>query len=165
MNEHFLVLAENKKEHPTFFIKFAPYNNTQLSLQCSTYNINTTDSFIYTVAVGKKQNQNQKHFYFAGELINDKSGIFVGVAVYNNNSSLLCNNNFTYYFQYFFNYQHQEYYLLGVEPNGYFTYGFSNEFIFIFDVRNTSVLDLWSANLTWPDATFIPHAVDVTKNF
>ncbi|CAF1585136.1 unnamed protein product [Rotaria magnacalcarata] len=165
MNEHFLVLAENKNEPPTFFIKFAPYNNTQLSLQCSIYNINTTDSFIYTVAVGKKQNENRTHFYFAGELINGKNGIFVGVAIYNNNSSLLCNNSFTYYFQYFFNYQHQEYYILGVEPNGYFTYGFSNEFIFIFDVRNTSVLDLWNANLTWPDATFIPHAVDVTQNF
>ena len=64
MNEHFLVLVENKNDPPNFFIKFAPYNNTQLSLQCSTYNLNTTDSFIYTVVVGKKQNENQTHFYY-----------------------------------------------------------------------------------------------------
>ncbi|CAF4103030.1 unnamed protein product [Rotaria socialis] len=32
-------------------------------------------------------------------------------------------------------------------------------------ISSSDVLDLWSANLTWPDATFIPHAVDVTKNF
>ncbi|CAF3426872.1 unnamed protein product [Rotaria sp. Silwood1] len=168
MNEDFLVLAENKNDLPRFFIQFAPYNNTQLSLQCSTQYPQMTDAFIYTVVVGKKQNKNRIHFYFAGELTNNKSGIFVGIAIYNNinsNSSLLCNTSFTYYLQYIYNYQHQEYYILGVEPNGYFTYGFSNEFIFIFDSRNTSVLELWNGNLTWPNPTFIPHAIDISENF
>ncbi|CAF2489546.1 unnamed protein product [Rotaria sp. Silwood2] len=168
MNEDFLVLAENKNDPPRFFIQFAPYNGIQMSLQCSTHYPQMTDSFIYTVVVGKKQNKNRKHFYFAGELTNNKSGIFVGIAIYNNinnNSSLLCNTSFTYYLQYFSNYQHQEYYILGVEPNGYFTYGFSNEFIFIFDSRNTSVLEIWNGNLTWPDTTFIPHAVDISEHF
>ncbi|CAF3669480.1 unnamed protein product [Rotaria sordida] len=170
MNEDFLVLAQNKNDPPSFLIQFAPYNDTQTSLQCSTYYPQMTETFIYTVVVGKKQNKDHIHFYFAGESTNNKSGIFVGIAIYNNNntnsnSSLLCHTSFTYYLQYFFNYQHQEYYILGVEPNGYFTYGFSNEFIFIFDSRNTTILELWNGNLTWPNHTFIPHAVDISENF
>ncbi|UJR37598.1 hypothetical protein I4U23_030295 [Adineta vaga] len=174
MNENFLVLAQNQNDPPTFLIQFAPYNNTPLPLQCTTYHANLTNTFIYTVAVGKNQPQNNIHFYFIGELTNNHSGILVGMAIYNrtnvtknldSNSSLICNTSFTYYFQWITNYQHQEYLILGVEPSGQFVYGFSNEFIFIFDSRNTSTLDIWKGNLTWPDASFIPNAVDIHERF
>jgi hypothetical protein len=121
---------------------------------------------IYTVVVGK--NQNQTYLYFVGELTNNISEIFVGITIYKNtnmNSSLSCNTSFTYYLQYPANYQHQEYYILGIEPHGYFTYVFSNEFLFIFDSRNILVLNSWNGNLTWQDNTFIPHAVDITAKF
>jgi hypothetical protein len=98
--------------------------------------------FIYTVAVGKKQNQSQIQFFFAGELINGQSGQFVGFATYNNangstnifnSESFLCNTNFTYSVEYLSNYGHQEYYILDVEPTGVFAYGFSNQFSLTFD--------------------------------
>ncbi|CAF3549967.1 unnamed protein product [Adineta steineri] len=165
MNEHFLVLAQNENDPPTFLIQFAPYNDTQSSLQCSTTHSNMTNTFIYTVIIGKKQPKNQTHFYFTGELTNKSNGIFVGMAFYNNNSNITSNTSFTYYFQYISNYQHQEYLILGIEPYGRYIYGFSNEFIYIFDSRNTSILDIWNGNLTWPDPTFIPHAVDIHENF
>lgn len=174
MNEQFLVLAENSHNPPLFFIKFAPFYNTHTSLQCYSQNETMINSFIYTVAVGKKLTNNQIHFYFAGELTDNRSGIFIGVAIYNtptvlsdmnDNVQLLCNVSFTYHIQYIFDYEHQEYYILGVDPYGYFTYGFSNEFIFIYDIRNTSILDMWNANLTWPNPTFIPHGVDISDNF
>lgn len=165
MNENFLVLAQNQNNPPRFFIQFSPYNKIEASSQCTTSYPNLTDTFIYTVVIGKNQTKDHKHFYFAGELTNNKSGIFIGIAKYNNDSSLICNISFTYEFQYFYNYQHQEYYILGVEPYGRFTYGFSTEFIFIFDSRNTSNFDIWNGNLTWPDITFIPHAVDISENF
>ncbi|CAF1687610.1 unnamed protein product, partial [Didymodactylos carnosus] len=46
------------------------------------------------------------------------------------------------------NYEHQEYYVIGVEPNGLLAYGFSNTFVFIFDSQNTTTLESWDGNLT-----------------
>lgn len=174
MNDHWLVLAQNKKDPPKFFIQFAPFSNVSLSTQCTTSSPSLTDTFIYTVVTGKKQTKDQMQFYFAGELTNNKTGIFVGLATYNRSndlmdtnkdSTLICNTSLTYRIQFFYNYSHQEYYILGVDPYGRFTYGFSNAFIFIFDSTMASTLDLWDANLTWPDATFIPHAVDISDTF
>jgi hypothetical protein len=177
MNEVFLVLAENGNNPPVFFLQFAPYNNTQPSSQCKIPYPEPIHHFIYTVALGQKQTKDRTHFFFAGELIDNRTGIFIGVASldYNNilasaspnnsNISLSCNTSFTYQIQYIYNYNHQEYYILGVEPQGRWIYGFTNEFIFIFDTRNTSKLDIWNGNATWPDKTFIPNAVDIRENF
>ena len=174
MNDHFLVLAQNKNDPPKFFIQFAPYSNISMSPQCSTSSQNLIDTFIYTVVIGKKQTKDQIQFYFAGELTNNKSGIFVGLATYNKSndvidtntdSAVICNTSLKYQIQFFYNYLHQEYYILGVDPYGRFTYGFSNAFIFIFDSNKTSPIDIWDGNLTWPDGTFIPHAVDISDTF
>ena len=174
INENLLVLAENKYNPPEFFIQFAPYSQINISTQCLTSDPSMLDVFIYSVVIGKKQSTNEMHFYFSGELTNNKTGLLVGLAVYNitqrtfdfnRNSSLICNTSFVYQTKYFFQYGHQEYYRLGVEPYGRYTYGFSNEFIFIFDSRNTSHLDIWNGALTWPDATFIPLVVDISETF
>ena len=174
MNDNFLVLVQNRYDPPRFFIQFSPYENVSASTQCSTSSPYLTDTFIYTVVIAKKPIDNQLQFYFAGEFINNKSGIFVGLATYNRSnavfdadkdSTLVCNTSLTYEFQSFDKYPHQEYYILGVEPYGRLTYGFSNAFIFLFDSAKTSTIDLWDGNLTWPDATFIPHAVDISDNF
>ncbi|CAF1118135.1 unnamed protein product [Adineta ricciae] len=174
MNEDFLVLAQNKNDPPTFLIQFAPYNDTQTPLQCTTSHVNLTNSFIYTVVAGKSQPKNHTQFYFAGEFTNNHSAIIVGTVIYtrtnatkssNGNSSLRCSTSFAYHYQLISNYGHQEYLILGVEPSGRYVYGFSNEFIFLFDSRNTSRIDIWNASITWPDTSFIPHAVDIHQSF
>ncbi|CAF3967020.1 unnamed protein product [Rotaria sp. Silwood1] len=177
MNEHFFVLAQNNQPSPTFFIQFAPYNDTKTlsSAQCSINYLNNNSIFIYTVAIGKKQNQSQIHFFFAGELVNDQSGIFIGMVTYNNSNrtanntyntiSSSCNTSFTYSLHYLYNYGHQEHHIVGIDPQGVRAYGFSNEFILIFDSQNTSSLDSWNGSLTWPHDSFIPHAVDISDNF
>ena len=163
INEHFLVLAQNDQQPPTFFIQFAPYNQTESTTQCSlTYPL-INNFFIYTVAIGKQQTENETHFFFAGELTNDQSGPFVGVATYNHGNS--CNTSFSYSLQYLRDYQHQEYYILGVDPTGVRVYGFSNDFVFVMSAANTSDLIVWSGNLTWIDSSFIPHAVDIRENY
>ena len=177
MNQVFLVLAENGNNPPSFFLQFAPYNISQISSQCSIPYPDPIHHFVYTVALGKQQTKTETHFYFAGELINNQSGIFIGIATLNYtqifanintsnpNITLPCNTSFSYQIQYLYNYSHQEYYILGVQPQGRWVYAFSNEFIFIFDSRNTSVLNVWNAALTWPDRTFIPNAVDISNYF
>jgi hypothetical protein len=174
MNQYFLVLAQNNLQPPTFFVQLAPYDNIQTSSQCSINYPNTTNHFVYTVALGKKQSQSQIQFFFAGELTNDQSGIFVGIATYNNmnatsnafnTTSSLCSASFSYSVQYIYNYDHQEYYIIEVDPKGVLAYGFTNEFLFVFDSQNPSTLDVWSGNLTWSDSSFIPHAVDISDTF
>ena len=177
MNEDFLVLAENGNNPPDFFIQFAPYNTSQASTQCTIPYLDPVYHFVYTVAIGKQQPKNETHFFFAGELSNNRSGAFVGMAILNRtnidanlntsngNMSLLCNDSFTYQMQYLYNYSHQENYILGVEPRGRWVYGFSNEFVLIFDTRNPSPLKVWSGGAIWPDRTFIPNAVDITESF
>lgn len=177
MNEDYLVLAENGKTTPAFSLQFAPYNNSQNSTQCSIPYSDPIYHFVYTVAIGKKQLKNETYFFFAGELTNNQSGIFIGMVVLNqtniaanlstSNSNMpsTCNNSFTYFLQYLYNYSHQEYFILGVEPRGRRVYGFSTEFILMFDAQNPSALTVWNGSEIWPDKTFIPHAVDISDNF
>jgi hypothetical protein len=79
-------------------------------------------------------------------LYNGKNGTFIGVAQYNS-TSLTCSTSFSYCIQYFYNYEHQEYYVIGVESEGRLAYGFSNRFICIFDSQNTSNLTIWNRNI------------------
>ncbi|CAF1203378.1 unnamed protein product [Rotaria sordida] len=170
MNEILLVQAHNAKHPPAFFIQFAPYNTTQNSSQCFLNYPDILDAYIYCVAVGKKPNLNHKQFFFAGELINNRNGIFVGVAKYNqtnaiSNSSNSCALSFSYSLHYLINYEHQEHYIFGIEPQDRFAYGFSNQFLFVFDSVNDSTLESWNGNLTWPNSSFMPYAVDISDNF
>ncbi|CAF3591321.1 unnamed protein product [Rotaria sp. Silwood1] len=170
MNEILLVQANNARDPPSFFIQFAPYNNTQNSSQCSISYPNIQENFVYCVAVGKNPNQNQTQFFFAGELVNSSNPAFIGVAQYNltntlSNSSNSCATSFSYSIQYVNNSEHQEYYIIGVEPKGLLAYGFSTTFVFIFDSQNVSILESWNSSLTWPNISFIPHAVEISDNF
>ncbi|CAF3426081.1 unnamed protein product [Rotaria socialis] len=169
MNDIFLVQAQNAQVPPSFFIQFAPYNNTQSLLQCS-INYDNIQNYVHTVAVGKNPNQNQVQFFFAGEVLNTDNGTFIGVAKYNltsnvSNPSNFCVSGFSYFTQYLSNYAHQEYYIIGVEPKGLLVYGFANDFIFIFDSQNVSTFESWNSSLTWPNVSFTPHAVDISDNF
>jgi hypothetical protein len=46
--------------------------------------------------------------------------------------------SFSYSFQYLLNYEHQDYYILDVDSTGVLAYGFTNEFVFVFDSTNTT---------------------------
>ncbi|UJR28926.1 hypothetical protein I4U23_010145 [Adineta vaga] len=173
LNDHLLVLAQNSYLPPTFAIQFAPYNSTLTSSQCSLIYPNTTNTFIYSVVLGKKQNQTQLHFFFIGEHTNDQNGIFIGMATFNhsqqtsNLNSSICNASFTYSLHYLNTYSHQEYSILGVHPQGIRAYVFTNRYVAVFHAVNTSSTNLntWDGQTTWPDESFIPHAVDLSDHF
>jgi hypothetical protein len=177
MNAHFLVLARNRDQTPEFHMQFAPFDQPTTSSQCFIEYANLTSTFIYTVVIGKTQTQNETHFFFAGERINNKSGAFVGMISYNNTNRISSSNNstnttsacntdsYSLSLHSFSNYEHQEYYILGIQPSGFRTYGFSNRFVFIFDTRKSPSFNIWNGDVTWPDSTFIPHAVDIRSTF
>jgi hypothetical protein len=55
---------------------------------------------------------------------------------------------------------HQEYYLINVDTNGTYAYGFTSSFVFKLDIyTNTIVLNL-TTDSVWPSLYFIPHAMD-----
>lgn len=45
LNDLFFVQVHNANNPPTFFIQYAPYNNTLSSSQCSIFSSNTTEIF------------------------------------------------------------------------------------------------------------------------
>ena len=160
MNEILFVQVQNVNNPPTFLIQFAPYNNSQSSIQCIISTLNMTDHYVYTVVISP----NQSDFMFAGEMINKQNGTFIGIGKYNRSSSR-CENAFTFVLQYFYQYEHEEYYLIGVEPKGRYVYGFANRFVYIYDSQMNSPINIWNGNLTWPDPSFIPHSVDISDSF
>ena len=54
-------------------------------------NLNQADHYIYTVAVGKQGGD----FFLAGELINNRTGTFIGEAKYNE-IALMCATRFSF---------------------------------------------------------------------
>ena len=130
---------------------------------------------IYTAAIGKKQNNTQLYFTFGGivQSVNIKSfpeqnnsSMFIGKFSFNcETNSIMRNISFVPLSNHLSNsYVHEDYYVIGVEPYGQIALGFSNTFILIYDLKFLK-LKSWSANLTWPNSTFLPLAVDLTSCF
>ena len=165
MNNHFLVQTRNGDQPASFLIQSLPANSTLASSSCLvTFPNSSTNTYVYTIAIGKRQNKTMKNFFLAGELINGQNGTFIGLAQYNP-ASLTCETSYTFSLQYFTDYVHQEHYILGVEPAGRRAYGFANQFVLLLDSRNISNKQSWNASLIWPDPSFQPYAVDIQDQY
>ena len=102
--------------------------------------------FIYTVAIGKKQNQSQIQFFFAGELINDQSGTFIGMATYNNMNanSNISNTTSSFYVMQVFLILFNIFTIMNIKNIIYLVLiqqvfllmDFTNQFVFVFDSQN-----------------------------
>ena len=171
MNEFLLVQVQNKYNPPKFFVQFAPFTSKKKSIQCSIQLPNLTDHYVYSVAMGK----NRGEFFFAGELINGQRGAFVGIGTFDTsilNSQIstaipsdLCSSAFSHAIEYFHGYKHEEHFRLAIHPMTHRAYGFANRFVFAFDPKGSPRLQLWNANTSWPNLSFMPHAVEITDQF
>ena len=162
MNEFIFVQVQNSDVYPTFLIQFSPYNTTASSSfsRCVLPLSSLLDFYVYTIVTP----ENRTDFFFAGEFINNKNGTFIGMAKYQQNRTS-CSTSFTFLSTSFTNYDHQEFYVIANERQGRFIYGFSTSFIYIYDSENNTIIHLWNANLTYPDSTFMPHAVEFSDSF
>lgn len=160
MNDLFIVTVDNTDGSPSFSIQFAPYNSST-SPSCTLSGFGSLwNYYIYTVILAKNQTQ----FIFAGEIIDQPPGTLVGVVKYNSSGST-CIDQFSLSFQTFSNYTHQEYYIIAAQPHGHLVYGFTNEYLYIYDTQINVILDLWDGNLTYPHPSFLPHAIDITDTY
>jgi len=178
-NDVIFVQAESSAQ--TFLVQFAPYNYTMDSLQCS-FDYDDSDHYIYTVSVGPKQNSTSNiYFYFAGEIVSTTSTSttnrsFVGIWInrdlhnldyyLNSHQPLSCDHFQVEQLKFLSAYDHQEYYILAVEPYGTYAIGLAEDFVFTYRPLPSGAMTIKASTLVWPDnSTFYPCAADASDTF
>ncbi|CAF1180301.1 unnamed protein product, partial [Didymodactylos carnosus] len=173
------LIVEAVISQSNFFIRLAPYNS---SLTCTVaYPVSSSSlsssNYVYSVAVGK--NQASISFTFIGEnfdTVNGTTSLFIGMLTYTGVSptNYLATKSKkqifpctgwkdNYYIHYFPEFEHEEFYIVGIDPQGVVAYGLGNEIIIIYNTQTDQYQTLWG-NVTWSDTTFMPRAVDVSLN-
>ncbi|CAF1506343.1 unnamed protein product, partial [Didymodactylos carnosus] len=131
---------------------------------CSISFVSQTN-YVYSVAAGTEQNASQSYFVYIGEDLVSENQI-VGVIRYNTT-----NNPCTYEYAniQYFNYSHQEFYIVGVEPPGLYAYGQAADFYFVYNL-NTYEINVQPRQIVLDPPfsafpSFVPHALSMTENF
>ena len=169
----------------TFLVRFAPYNYTDAILQCTLLDDDYAHYF-YSVGVGIKQNTLvNPFFYFSGEVTADawgntdglgRNGTFIGIWINRdpqnilyysaNQQSLICTNFLMERLEFLSSYDHQEYFVMGVEPYGQYAFGIATDFVFRYQPFPNPTISTQPGSLVWPNnVTFYPCATDVTQTF
>lgn len=176
-----IMLIEALHDSQVFLIRFAASNSTPESIECPIM-YNNSNQYVYSVGIGKKQNLNQTYFFYAGEIVSKKSLSMVSsntghtfIGILNNKGSqisedtenlLNCN-----YFQYesvefVSSYDHQEFFVFGVEPYGQYAIGLAKDFVFIYHPFSDPMLITKNSNNVWPTNTiFLPVAIDIDISY
>ncbi|CAF4570430.1 unnamed protein product [Rotaria sp. Silwood2] len=183
LNDILFVEARGKSE--SFLVQYAPYNHTVHSLQCS-IDYDDNAHYVYSVGVGIKQKTNTNiSFYFAGEVVPRGSasanssaykGNYIGVWINRDPQSVpsyvTTQNPFSCdYFkveslEFISSYEHQEFFIIAIEPYGQYAIGIATDFIFKYEpfpvstIRSKSTVDVWPNNVT-----FFPCATDASELF
>ena len=180
-----LIFMEAKNQDKTYFLKFAPYNYTNTSLQCALGYIDPTH-YIYSVAVGSSQAlTKQPYVYYAGAVASTngvdgdkygRKGTFIAILINRDNASIQsyidsgkpmsCSKFSIPSILFLPMYGHQEYFVIAAEPTGKFAMGLATDFVFQYRPFSSSLMTNRSASTVWPNnATFYPCAADATESF
>ncbi|CAF4949856.1 unnamed protein product [Rotaria sp. Silwood1] len=169
----------------TFLVQFAPYNYTFDSLQCS-INYDDTTHYVYSVGIGQKQNTTlNPYFYFSGEIVSNdwsgtdtsgKNGTFIGIWINQDSKtvqqyilgrqSLSCDYFKVNHLEFISSYEHQEFFVIAVEPYGQYVIGLATDFGFIYRPFSNITMTTKVGNDIWPNnSTFYPCAADASETF
>jgi len=174
-----IMLVEAEDDSAQFLVQFAPYNYTD-QLLCN-FNYNDSTHYVYSVGIGTKQNSSQAYFFYAGDIISSGSsttdssgnnGTFIGIVIntdpqintdQDGDAYVDC-DSFVFEEIYFFSsYDHQEFYVFGVDPYGQYAIGLTKDFVFIYRPFSSSAPTTKDSSLVWPTGTtFIPLAADTS---
>ncbi|CAF2880583.1 unnamed protein product [Rotaria sp. Silwood2] len=163
VNDDMFVSASNAFSN--FAVIMHPFRNISAggAIRCN-MRYNTTDRYVHSVAVaGIAQNStNDEHFIFvfAAEKMSTMTPyVCIGHMIKSTCiSTVQCTDMGTGGFS-------QEYFLIGVDSNGTFAYGFTNSFAFKLDIYANSIIVNVTMDSVWPSSGFIPHAVDVANTW
>ena len=180
-----VLFVQARGTDETFLVQFSPYNYTNDTLQC-TLPYDDATHYVYSVGVGIKQNATtNSFFYFSGEVVSqggssfdasNRNGTFIGVWINRDPQSVLAYSNYSEsiscdYFQadkltFLASYDHQEYFVMGVEPYGQYAFGIATDFVFRYQPFPNPTISTQPGALVWPNnVTFYPCATDVTQTF
>ncbi|CAF1380842.1 unnamed protein product [Rotaria sordida] len=180
-----VLFVEAYSNGKTFVVQFAPYNYTFDSLQCS-INYDDTTHYVYSVGVGQKQTTTLKpYFYFAGEVVSDNSqgtdtsgnnGTFIGIWINQDSKtvqqyllrrqSISCDYFEVDHLEFISSYEHQEFFVIAVEPYGQYAIGLATEFGFIYRPFSSTTMTTKVGIDIWPNnSTFNPCAADASETF
>jgi hypothetical protein len=163
VNDDMFVSASNAFSN--FAVIMHPFRNSSNGgpIRCN-MRYNTTDRFVHSVAVVgiTKNNNNSEHFMFvfAAETMSTMIP-YVCIATIATStciSSAQCTNMST-------GGSYQQYFLIGVDTNGSFAYGFTSSFVFQLDIYANEIILNLTTNSVWPSSGFIPHAMDVADTW
>ena len=180
-----VLFVQAKSKVATFLVQYAPYNVTFDSLQC-TVEYDDSTHYVYSVGVGSKQNStNNTYFYFSGEVASDRpsgtdrlgrSGIFISLWINRDPQDILsysANRRFlpcdffrVDTLQFLSAYDHQDYFVMAVEPYGQYALGFATDFAFRYQPFTLPRMTTLNATFVWPNSsTFYPCAADASDTF
>ena len=164
VNDDMFVSASNA--FANFAVIMHPFRTTSAGgpIRCN-MRYNTTDRFVHSVSVAgisKNSTNNTEQFVlvFAAERMSTMTPfVCVGTIISSTCASRVQCTDLSV------GGVRQEYFLISVDTNGTFAYGFTSTFAFKLDIyQNRIVLNL-TTNDVWPSAGFIPHAMDVADTW
>ena len=163
VNDDMFVSASNAFSN--FAVLMHPFRNTSAggSIRCN-MRYYTTDRFVHSVAVvGIMKNSTDLErfmFVFAAERMSTKTPyVCIGTITMSTCASQVqCTDINAGGSQ-------QAYFLIGVDTNGTFAYGFTSSFVFKLDIYQNKILLNLTTDSVWPSAGFIPHGMDVADTW
>ena len=179
------LFAQAKNQGRNFLVQFGSQTNRGVSLQCS-LDYDDPSHYVYSVAIGAKQSlTNQPLFYYAGEIVSsgprtadrsNRNGTFIAVMQRSsgavratltvNRKPPLCQLFQEDAFQNLASYDHQEYFVIAVEPFGSYAIGIATDFVFRYKPYPRINMTSKSTSALWPNnATFQPCAADASVSF
>ncbi|CAF1409653.1 unnamed protein product [Rotaria sordida] len=163
VNDDMFVSASNAFSN--FAVIMHPFRNTSTggAIRCN-MKYDVTDRYVHSVAVAgiAKNSTDAEHFIFvfaAEKMLTMTPYVCIGHMTKSTcNSTVQCTDMGTGGF-------HQEYFLMGVDNNGTFAYGFASSFVFKLDIYANNITLNVSTKSVWPSSGFIPHAIDVADTW
>jgi hypothetical protein len=163
VNDDMFVAASN--DFSNFAVVMHPFRNTSAGgpIRCN-MRYNTTDRFVHSVAVAgiakNSTNDEQFIFVFAAERMSTMTP-YVCIGIIDKStciSEAQCTDMISAG-------SHQQYFLIGIDTNRTFAYGFTSSFVFKLDIYANQILLNLTADSVWPSEGFIPHAMDVADTW
>ena len=182
-NDNVFVEANNKEQY--FLVQFAPYGNTNASLQCRISYVDGSH-YVYSVGVGASQPFTEKPYVFiAGEVpVSDwfstdddgRSGIFIGILINHDTTNaqsylasgrpLSCDYLRKEGLLFIEPDKHQEYFVIAVEPFGRYAIGLASDIVFRYQPFPNATMTNELTTTLWPNqSTFMPCAADAAESF
>ena len=182
-NDLVFVEANNKEQY--FLVQFAPYKNSNVSFQCGISFVDPSH-YVYSVGVGVSQPlTNEPYVYVAGEVVTSRglsmdnegrSGLFIGILINRDPKSvqsyLASGETFSCdHFQieellFIAPYEHQEYFVIAVEPLGRFAIGVAANYVFRYQAFPSGTMTNKSTSTLWTNGSiFYPCAADASESF